>query len=225
MTLTVLKDIEQGSAEWHDARRGIITASTMKHFITAKTMKIANNDTSRNMAMQLLAERITGRTEETYASYDMEMGHVKEPVARQHYADNYSPVEQVAFMVRTERGVRVGYSPDGLVGDDGAIEIKCPKPKEHLATIINGTMPTEYVPQVQTGLWVSGREWVDFVSFNPGMPLYVHRVFPDAEWQKAIWKAVAAFEASAVLVLNAYKEAVAGRPATEPLPEITEMSL
>lgn len=218
MTLTVLRDIEQGSPEWHTARRGIITASTIKHFITAKTLKIATNDTTRSMTMQLIAERITGRTEDTYVSFDMEMGHVNEPVARNLYAEHHAPVENVAFMARTIQGVRVGYSPDGLVGDRGAIEIKCPRPKEHLATIINDEIPTDYIPQVQTGLWVSGRDWIDFVSYVAGMPLYVKRVYPDPEWQTAIFRAAAAFEATAILLIDAYKKAVAGLPETEPDP-------
>lgn len=225
MTLTILRDVEQGSEAWHAARRGIITASTMKHFITAKTLKIAQNDTSRSMAMQLLAERITGHTEDSYASYDMEMGHVKEPMARDIYAKHFAPVEEIAFMSRTERGIRIGFSPDGLVGTAGLVEIKSPKPKEHLATIINGEIPPEYVAQVQTGLWVSGREWLDFVSYSPGLPLYVTRVYPDPEWQTAIWSAAAAFEGSVILLLAAYKKAVTGLPETDRIPELEEMRM
>lgn len=222
MTITT-HDVEQGTDEWHAARRGIITASTMKHFITAKTLKLATNDTSRSMTMQLLAERITGRTLNTYISYDMEMGHINEPVARNIYAEHYAPVKEVGFITRTVQGVTVGYSPDGLVGDDGAIEIKCPKPKEHLATIINGEIPPEYVPQAQTGLWVSGRDWIDYVSYVAGMPLYVTRITPDPEWQTAIFRAAAAFEGTAVLFLDAYKKAIVGRPETVYVPEIEEM--
>ena len=117
----------------------------------------------------------------------------------------------------------MGAGSDGLVGDDGAIEIKCPKPKEHLATIINDQIPSEYIPQLQTGLWVSGREWIDYVSYVPGMPLYVTRITPNPEWQNAIFRAAAAFEGTAVLFLDAYKKAIVGRPETVYVPEIEEM--
>lgn len=225
MTLETFTQFEQGSGEWEDARRGIITASVIGRLITPKTIKVAENVESRSIALQLIAERITGHTDRTYASYEMEMGHVNEPIARAIYAEHYAQVDEVAFMVRTERGIRVGYSPDGLVGSEGLIEIKSRNQKEQLATILSGEVPAENIAQLQCGLWVTGRAWADYVSYSGGMPLYVIRVHPDPDWQDAIFRAAAAFEGTTVLVMDAYKKAVAGMPATERIPELEEMRL
>lgn len=215
--IQVYTEFEQGSGEWDDARRGMVTASIMGRLVTPKTLKIATNDTSRAITLQLAAERITNHTDDTFASFDMEMGHVNEPIARDLYRKHFASVEEVSFVVRTQQGVKVGYSPDGLVGEDGLIEVKSRRPKEHLATILSGQVPTENVAQCQTALWVTGRQWIDYVSYCGGMPLYVIRVQPDPDWQDAIFRAAAAFEGTYALVLDEYKKATAGFPATERL--------
>ena len=105
--------------------------------------------------------------------------------------------------------------PDGLVGDNGLIEIKSPRAKEHIRTTLADEVPDRYMPQLQAGLLVSGREWIDYVSFYGGLPLYVKRVTPDPAWQEAIVDAVAAFEQVAVEMIHNYEAATAGMPATE----------
>lgn len=173
------------------------------------------NDTSRALTMTLVAERITGWTDPVYVSDDMLRGTMDEPIARDLYSRKYAPVTEVGFMVRDDWGYLIGYSPDGLVGDDGLIEVKSRRPKKHLATILANAVPIENLAQIQCGLLVSGREWCDYVSFCGGMPLYVKRVYPDPDWHIAIKEAVHTFEQTAAQMVADYTTAVAGLPATE----------
>ena len=214
MTLHVLADLEQGTEEWHEARRGIVTASVVGKLLTP-TLKVADNDTSRGLTATLAAERITGWTEDTAMSADMWRGREHEPFARDAYARHYAPVTEVGFMRRDEDGWTLGYSPDGLVGDDGLIEIKCPRAKTHVATILADQVPAQYVAQVQAGLLVSGRAWCDFVSFVAGMPLYRKRIEPDPAWFAAITAACIAFEENAARIVANYEQRVADMPKTE----------
>jgi predicted phage-related endonuclease len=110
------------------------------------------------------------------------------------------------------------------VGDDGLIEIKCPRAKSHLSTIVADEVPAYYMGQLQAGLLVSGRKWIDYVSFCAGMPMFVKRVLPDENWHAAIVEAVAAFEKAAEQMASDYLTAAVGLPTTERVLE-AEMSL
>jgi hypothetical protein len=215
MTLHVYRDIEQHSPEWYEARRGIVTSSVVGQLVTPKTIKPAVNIHSRALVAQLVAERITGWSDDHYASHDMVRGSLDEPVARAVYAEHYGPVDEVGFMVRDDWGFSIGFSPDGLVGDGGLIEIKSRKPKAHLATILADEVPSENVAQIQAGLLVSGRAWCDYVSFAGGMPLWRKRVEPDPQWFEAIVAAVETFEQTATEMVATYQAAVTGLPMTE----------
>jgi hypothetical protein len=223
ISLHVYNDIQQGSDEWHALRRGIITASVVGQFITPKTVKPASNDISRGLTMSLVAERITGYTEPVFVSADMERGNFDEPIARDKYSENYKPVTEVGFMVRDDFGFKLGYSPDGLVGDEGLIEIKSRRQKKHLATILADEVPLENMAQCQAGLLVSGREWLDYISYCGGMPLYVTRVFPDPKWHQAIIDATKAFEESAAVMIDTYIDNTAGLPLTERISPFEDM--
>ena len=135
--------------------------------------------------------------------------------AREKYAECYAPVTQVGFMVRDDWGFRIGFSPDGLIGDVGILEIKSPRQKGHLKTVLTDGVPVEHMAQIQCGLLVSGREWVDFVSYNGGMRLWVKRIYPQQVWFDAIVKAVRAFEANASEIMRRYDELTADMPMTE----------
>jgi len=213
--LTVYAGVAQGSAEWLELRRGILTASTVGQLITPSTLKVAGNDMSRALVCQLVAERITGWVQDSYQSFDMVRGALDEPVARGVYGEHYAPVTEVGFMVRHFDGADLGYSPDGLVGDDGLIEIKSRSPKDHLATILADKVPAKHMAQIQAGLLVSGRQWLDYISFCGGMPLWVERVQPDQRWVAAIRAALAGFEATAAKQIAADRDAVAGLATTE----------
>lgn len=266
--LVIYKDVVQGTDEWMDQRRGMVTASVVGQLITTRKLtaidydcpdcgapasdpcrskvkagaaiktlhtdradlarrtnttvfETASNDTSRGLTALLVAERITGWTDPTFLSDDMMRGLEDEPRARDKYSTHYAPVYETGFMVRELDGIRLGYSPDGLVGSDGLIEVKSRKSKIHLEHILSGAVPPENMAQCQAGLLVSGRAWLDYVSYSGGMPMWTCRVFPDPRWFDAILAAIQAFEATAAEMIARYTEATAGLPPTER--EITEM--
>ena len=224
MTLTPYAELEQGSESWLAARCGLLTASTIGRLITPTTLKVADNETSRGLTLQLAAERITGHVDFVYPTADMQRGTDDEPFARDAYAANFAPVEPVGFMVRETGGYKIGYSPDGLVGADGLIEIKSRRPKEHLKTVLKGLPPLENVAQLQAGLLVSGREWIDYVSFSAGLPLWVKRVYPDQRWTGAIHAAAETFEINVTNIVNNFTTATNGLPATERRASIEEIT-
>lgn len=223
MTPTI-HQVEQGSQEWLDLRCGMLTASTIGQLISPKTIKPANNDTSRALTTHLVAERITGYVEPTFVSADMERGNMDEPVARDLYSAHYAPAVESGFMTNEFNGHRIGYSPDGLVGDEGLIEIKSRRQKKHLQTILDDAVPLENMAQIQTGLLVTGRAWLDYVSYCGGMPLYVHRVKPSSRWFNAIKDALDQFETTAAAMLAAYPAAIAGAPMTERALDIGDLT-
>jgi hypothetical protein len=186
-------DIEQGSEEWHALRCGILTASEMK-FIVTPTLKPASNDKERAHLFELLGQRITQHTEPRYISDDMLRGHEDEIEARIRYAENFAPVTECGFVTNDDHGFVIGYSPDGLVDYDGLIECKSRRQKYQVETILADKVPEEYMLQIQTGLLVTRRKWLDFVSYCAGLPMYVKRVFPDARYQEAIIAAAIGFE-------------------------------
>jgi hypothetical protein len=220
MTLTIHPDLIQGSDQWLDVRRGLVTASVVGRLVTPKTIQPASNPESRSLTMALAAERITGWTEPTYVSDDMLRGIDDEPRARDKYAEHYAPVTEAGFMVEDRWGFQIGYSPDGLVGDDGLIEVKSRRAKTQLATILADEVPLENVAQLQAGLLVSGRQWIDYVSYSGGMPMYVKRVLPQQEWFDAIVAAVTAFEENVAEMVRVYRAAVAGLHMTERTTEL-----
>lgn len=171
----------QGSQEWLAERAGHVTASRFKD-VLAK-IKTGEAATRRAYRLQLVTERLTGLPCDTYTNAAMAWGTEQEPYAREAYEiETGEDVTQTGFLKNLELGW-VGASPDGLIGDDGAIEIKCPfQSTVHVETLQNG-MPPEHMAQVQGVLWVTGRQWVDFISFDPRMPeglrIYKQRIARD----------------------------------------------
>ncbi|MCX7373880.1 MAG: YqaJ viral recombinase family protein [Alphaproteobacteria bacterium] len=203
MTLTVHPDMVQGSDEWLAARCGLLTASTVGALLTAKGSK-ADNQTMRTLLHELLGQRITQYVEPAYVSDAMLRGHDGEEQALSIYHRTFAPVERCGFMTRDFGGVRIGYSPDALVGDDGLIEVKTRAQKHQIATIIGGVVPAEYLPQIQCGLLVSGRAWCDFISYCGGLPMLTIRVFPDLEMQDVILMAAQFFEQRLAELMGTY---------------------
>lgn len=225
MSLTIYNTLEQGSDDWLAARCGLVTASTVGQLVTAKTFKPANNDTARALTMHLVGERITQYVEPTFSTIDMERGHWDEPVARDLYSEHYAEAREVGFMTDEFEGNRIGYSPDGLVGDDGLIEIKSRRQKKQLATILADEVPAENMAQCQAGLLVSGRAWLDYVSYCGGLPLYVKRVHPDPRWQVAIIDALAQFEQTAAQMIDTFNARTKDAPKTERPLDIAEIRI
>lgn len=210
--ITYHPDVDQGSDEWLALRCGILTASEMKHIITAKTLKAANNDNTRSHAYELAFQRISNHVEPQYVSDAMLRGQEDEIYARAAYAEHYAPVTETGFITNTKHGLTIGYSPDGLVGDDGLIECKSRRGKYQVQTIATNEMPDDYLIQVQTGLLVSGRKWLDFVSYCGGLPVYVMRIEADAEIQGAILDAAKAFETRVEEIVQQYSATLAAMP-------------
>jgi hypothetical protein len=193
MTLTIYKELIQGSPEWLQARCGLLTASEMKHIVTPSKLKAADNDKSRSHLYELLAQRVTQYVEPTYIGDDMLRGEVDEVEALEIYAENYGEIERVGFIVNDKWGFALGYSPDALVGIDGLVEVKSRKGRFQMQTIDEDRMPADFLLQVQTGLLVSERSWCDFVSFCAGLPMLTLRIFGDLEVQGAIVEAATKF--------------------------------
>lgn len=193
MTITYYDDLIQGSQEWMDARCGLLTASEM-HLIVTPTLKAANNDKERAHVYELLAQRITKYVEPQYISDAMLRGMDDETEAVKLYGEKYAKTESMGFVTNDKWGFTIGYSPDALVGDDGLVECKSRSQKYQVQTIVQGVVPPEYMIQLQTGLLVTERKWIDFVSYCGGLPMFVCRCFPDEKTQEAIITAATAFE-------------------------------
>ena len=157
----------QGSPEWHAARIGKITGSRFKDVLSTR------GATRANYMRELLLERKTGRTAQGFSNAEMEWGIQTEPQARAYYEKWFgTKVEQAGFIDHpgTLYYGYVGVSPDGLVGHEGCIEIKCPNTDTHREYIAKNVLPSKYVPQVQGVMWVTGQQWCDFISFDPREP-------------------------------------------------------
>jgi len=212
MTITYHPHVEQGSDEWLQLRCGLLTASEMKLILTP-SLKVASNEKERAHLYELLAQRISGYVEPTYIGSDMLRGHEDEVEARIAYEKAYGPVTECGFITNDKWGFTIGYSPDGLVGDDGLIEAKSRRQKFQVQTVIENvltdTAPLDFMLQCQTGLMVSERQWLDFISYSGGLPMATIRVWPDPVVQDAIEAAATDFEARLQSKLNLYREVLA----------------
>lgn len=214
MTITYHKDLIQGSDEWLQARLGILTASEMKHIITPKTLKLSAG--SETHMYELISQRMTNYIEPSFIGYDMLRGMEDEPVARQIYSENVHEVEQCGFVTNDEFGFTIGYSPDGLVGNNGQIEAKSRDGKFQIRTFLSKKPDTDFFIQLQTGLIVTKREWVDFVQYSPvpepetgireTLNMIVIRVYPDATAQEAILEAASQFNKNMEEAIKTIKE-------------------
>lgn len=195
--VTIHREFEQGSEQWLNARRGILTSSEMKLIITP-TLKVAANEDTRKHLYDLLAQRVTGYVEPHFQSYDMERGNFDEEHARTKYSETYAKVEEVGFVTNDKLGFIIGCSPDGLVDDDGGIEVKSRIQKLQMQTLIEcvsvGAIPSDFLIQVQSSLFVTERKWWDFVSYSGGMMMASVRCYPDPAIHEAIGNAAINFE-------------------------------
>ena len=187
--------VKQGTDEWHQLRLGKVTASRVAD-ILAKT-KTGPSVSRVNYLIELALQRVTKALEPSYTNASMEWGTLTEPQARVAYevaTGNF--VDQIPFMDHPKIKW-FGCSPDGLVGDDGLIEIKCPNSPTHWSYIKADEPPNKYVIQMQAQMAVTGRKWCDFVSFDPRMPersqLYIKRVPRDGEFILFMEAEVASF--------------------------------
>jgi putative phage-type endonuclease len=177
-----LHEIVQGSDQWFAIRVGKVTASRVADVI-AKT-KSGYSASRDNYMAQLVCERLTGQKGESFTNAAMQHGTETEPLARAAYeALKDVLVDEVGFVPHPSI-IMAGASPDGLVGDNGLLEIKCPNTATHIETLLSESVPTKYYTQMQFQLACTGREWCDFVSFDNRLPqelqLFVKRVPRDS---------------------------------------------
>jgi len=221
VTIKIHDDLVQGSEEWMAARCGLLTCSEVKLILTP-TLKVANNDKTRAHVWELAAQRITNYVEPTYINDAMLRGHEDEIRARLLYEEIYAPVQEAGFVTNDGFGFTIGCSPDGLVGDDGMIECKSRVQKYQVQTIVEefrqtGTIPDEFLLQVQSSLLVTERKWCDFLSYSGGLPMVRVRVEADPAIQDAILTAATGFEERVCEAIEDYRRAVFVReyPPTE----------
>ena len=203
-------NLVQGSDEWLKARLGIITASQMKNLITPKG-KVADNKDSRAIVFEKVSERLTNRVEDGFSNDHIERGNTFEPFAIDYYEKHIAPVESMGFITRefdTKEfdGITIGYSPDGLVGDDGLIEVKCPARTKHVREICLNSPPSEYMMQMQAGMLITGRKWCDYIAYYNGMKPRIVRVLPDEDIFELIYDAVINLEECILSNIELYKQ-------------------
>ena len=182
-------EFEQRSPEWFAARCGIPTASSFDKIITP-TGKASTQ--AEAYGFTVLAERLTGYAQSWSGNQWTERGAELEDEARGYYEFvTGRTVQPVGFCLTDDR--MVGCSPDGLIGEDGALELKCPKPETHVKYLLKGGMVSDYIPQVQGQLYVTGRQWVDFVSYCRGIEALIVRVARDQAYIDVLAKQLLAF--------------------------------
>ena len=179
---------EQRTDEWFAARLGKVTASRVADVI-AKT-KTGPSASRENYLTQLVLERLTGKQGESYTNAAMQWGTETEPMARQDYELKRGVfVDETGFMDHPTIE-NSGASPDGLVGDKGLVEIKCPNSATHMETLLSGKIPAKYIPQMMWQMACTKREWCDFVSFDPRFPenlqIFIERVTYDPTYVKML---------------------------------------
>jgi len=213
-------DIVQGTDVWLRLKHGVLSASTFKNIITAKTLKLSMASKSTLFFDDILSQRIDENLPDNFVSYDMQRGLIDEPYAVQQYAREYDQdYKYCGFVINNRLGFPLGFSPDALIGDDGFIEIKSKMPKHQIKTILNHIagrsdelIPSEHMMQVQAGLFVTEREWCDFISFCNGNQMMTVRVHPIPEFQAAIEHAAIEVESYLRSNLRKYEDAVANDP-------------
>ena len=199
-------NIEQGTQEWLDVRKGVITGSRFKDIVTPA--KAEQSKSSKSYMYELIAERM-GATVSFFQNEHMQRGNELEPDARTAYEFIKDvTVNEVGFCLHDNK--LIGVSPDGLIGEDGGIEIKCPKETTHISYLDNGGLPLIYKPQVQGSMWVTGRKWWDFMSYHPVLPPLIIRVYRDEDYISKMENGIVKFSEDMIILEKKLKEKYIG---------------
>jgi putative phage-type endonuclease len=187
---------EQGTMEWLQERAGYATTSRFADILAS--IKSGEAASRRNYRTQLVTERITGLPVETYHNAAMQWGNDHQEEARRLIEDELGEIVQPSPFIKHPQHAWVGCSPDGLIGADGGAEIKCPYVSTvHIETFQRDVIPSEHVAQIQGGMWVTGRSWWLFASYDKRMPgrlkLYTKRVDRDKQYIEVLQKSVLLF--------------------------------
>lgn len=210
-------DCEQNSAEWLAARCGSLGASSIADMV-AKT-RTGWGASRFNLAARIVCERLTGTPQESYTNAAMQWGHDTEPQARAMYEFMRDVAVQQVGLVLHPSINKSHASPDGLVGDDGLIEIKCPNTATHIETLLSEDVEGKYVKQMQWQMACCGRGWCDFVSFDPRLPaemqMFVQRVPRDDEFIAELEREARAFLAEVETTISTLSDKYLRREAAE----------
>jgi hypothetical protein len=175
--MQIITNVEQGTQEWLNLRLGIATASEFECLLVNGKGEGGFGVGAFTYMDTLIGERITGEAADPFSgNRHTERGHELEAVARNLYREQCE-VETSDCGIILNHGA--GYSPDSLVGTNGLAEVKTKLPKFQVGVILQNEVPKDHVAQCQGGLWLAEREWIDFVSFWPGMPLFIKRMYRD----------------------------------------------
>lgn len=176
----LILDCEQGSPEWLQARAGLITCSELEAIFSKGNGENQFGKGAITYMYELIGEQITGEPKESYSGFHTERGHAHESIAIELYQlEHEVAIERCGFII----GEKIGYSPDGLIGSNGLTEIKSKLPKFQASILYEREIPGEHYMQCMGGLWAAEREWIDFISYCPSMPMFIKRLYRD---EKAI---------------------------------------
>jgi len=179
----IVLDCKQLGPEWFAARAGVPSASNFDKIVTTKGEPSAQ---AKNYMYQLAGERLTGAKTETHQSAAMQRGIELEAEARSLYELMTDETVQTVGICYPNEDKKYSCSPDGLVGEDGGTEIKCPLIHTHVGYLLDGKLPTAYFQQVHGSMLVAGRKWWDFMSYYPGIKPFIIRVQRDEQFCKKL---------------------------------------
>jgi len=197
-------NIEQGSDAWHRLRMGVLTASQFDKLITSTGKPSKQYD---GLICCKIAEKASGIPTYVPQNFAMERGKELEQEAREYYElETGNKVEQVGFIMHDT--LNAGCSPDGLIGEDGGLEIKCPLPGNHVAYLRDEKLPTKYYQQVQGNMFITGREWWDFMSYAPGLKPLIIRVERDLKFIAELEKLLFQYGQEIIDLSEKYKQKI-----------------
>ena len=187
-----IHNVEQGSEQWRTLRAGVVTASEFDSLVTPE-WKIRTGEGVKSYLYQKLCERFIGTAAlSDFSNFAVDQGALMEHEAVPLYEFEQNVEVQKVGFITTDDGL-VGCSPDGLIGDKGGLEVKCPQPKTHLRYLDEGVVPKEYIAQIYLSLFVTGRDWWDFLSYSRQFPKLLVRVQRDEAIQEIIASALKPF--------------------------------
>ena len=182
--LITIRDIEQGTDEWKELRRGVVTASNFKYIVTSTGDPVSPSPRKKYMD-KLFDEIISGKVIDGFKSDHMKRGNEQEPQACRDY-EFIQGVDVEHVTIFLDENKKIGYSPDGLIGENGLVEIKTALPHIQRDRLLNGWSPAEHKQQTQGGLYVSERSWIDRVSYCPNMDPVIERFYRDEKFIKKL---------------------------------------
>jgi putative phage-type endonuclease len=185
----LIHSVEQQTPEWFALRCGVPSASNFSKIVTTKGEP---SKSAKEYMYTLAGEAIIGKKAKGYTSDAMQHGIDTEPEAVSTY-EFITGLETAEVGFVTDDDIRIGVSPDRLVGEHGLLEVKCPMANTHIKYLLEGKFPTAYFQQVQGQLMVTGREWCDFMSYVAGMKPFIVRVYPDKDFHEKLNKVLLAF--------------------------------